>query len=370
MSRDIFRIALRALGRNKLRSALTMLGVMIGIGAVICTVALGQGGTQMVQDQLAALGTNMVWVEAGGRNVNGVRTGNGQTKSLTVDDSKAILTDIPLVASVSPNVDGPMQIVYGNQNWSTHFRGVAPAYFKIRNWPIDRGVPFTSADVEHETNVCLIGKTVSDALFRANDPIGKTIRLQNVPFQVIGTVQPKGLSTNGMDQDDFVIVPYTTAMKKLKGIYWLDDIYASAVSPAAISPAVDQIGALLRQRHHLRPNEPDDFNIRHPEETLQAQEQASRTLTLTLASIASISLLVGGIGIMNIMLVSVTERTREIGVRVAVGATERDVQMQFLVEALALSLLGGAFGVVVGVTTSSARPSCCRCRPSFRRLPF
>jgi len=352
MFRDIFRIAFRSLGRNKLRSALTMLGVMIGIGAVICTVALGQGGTQMVQDQLAALGTNMVWIEAGGRNVNGVRTGNGETKSLTVEDAKAILTVIPLIASVSPNVDGPMQVVYGNQNWSTHYRGVSPEYFEIRNWPIDRGVLFTSADVEHETNVCLVGKTVSDVLFGRGDPIGKTIRLQNVPFQIIGMVRPKGLSTNGMDQDDFVIIPYTTAMKKMKGIYWLDDIYASAVSPDAIGAAVDQIGALLRQRHHLRPDEPDDFNVRHPEETLQAQEQASRTLTLTLASIASISLLVGGIGIMNIMLVSVTERTREIGVRIAVGATEQDVQMQFLVEALALSLLGGVFGVVVGIITS------------------
>jgi putative ABC transport system permease protein len=253
---------------------------------------------------------------------------------------------------VSPNVDGPMQVVYGNQNWSTHYRGVSPEYFEIRNWPLDRGVLFTSADVEHETNVCLVGKTVSDVLFGMADPIGKIIRLQNVPFQIIGMVQPKGLSTNGMDQDDFVIIPYTTAMKKMKGIYWLDDIYASAVSSDAIAPAVDQLDALLRQRHHLRPEEPDDFNVRHPEETLQAQEQASRTLTLTLASIASISLLVGGIGIMNIMLVSVTERTREIGVRIAVGATEQDVQMQFLVEALALSLLGGVFGVLVGIATS------------------
>jgi putative ABC transport system permease protein len=352
MFRDIFHIAFRSLGRNKLRSALTMLGVMIGIGAVICTVALGQGGTQMVQNQLAALGTNMVWIEAGGRNVNGVRTGNGETKSLTVEDAKAIQTSIPLIASVSPNVDGPMQVVYGNQNWSTHYRGVSPEYFEIRNWPLDRGVLFTSADVEHETNVCLVGKTVSDVLFGMADPIGKIIRLQNVPFQIIGMVQPKGLSTNGMDQDDFVIIPYTTAMKKMKGIYWLDDIYASAVSSDAIAPAVDQLDALLRQRHHLRPEEPDDFNVRHPEETLEAQEQASRTLTLTLASIASISLLVGGIGIMNIMLVSVTERTREIGVRIAVGATEQDVQMQFLVEALALSLLGGVFGVLVGIATS------------------
>jgi putative ABC transport system permease protein len=352
MLRDVFRIAFRAINRNKLRSALTMLGIMIGIGAVICTVAVGQGGTQRIQDQLQGLGTNMVWVEAGGRNVNGVRTGNGQTKTLIVEDAEAILADVPLIANVAPNVDGPMQVVYGNQNWSTHYRGVPPQYFEIRNWPLERGVLFTSEDVQHETNVCLIGRTVSQALFGSADPVDKTIRLQNLPFRVIGLVQAKGLSTTGVDQDDYVIIPYTTAMKKLKGIYWLDDIFASAVSPDAIQPAVDQIARLLRQRHHLRPDEPDDFSIRHPEETLQAEEQASRTLTLTLASIASISLLVGGIGIMNIMLVSVSERTREIGVRVAVGATERDVQMQFLVEALALSLLGGALGVVIGIGTS------------------
>jgi putative ABC transport system permease protein len=352
MLRDVFRIAFRAIARNKLRSALTMLGIMIGIGAVICTVAVGQGGTQRIQDQLQGLGTNMVWIEAGGRNINGVRTGNGQTKTLTVDDASAILSDVPLIANVAPNVDGPMQVVYGNQNWSTHYRGVPPEYFQIRNWPLERGVLFTSADVQHETDVCLIGRTVSQALFGSDDPVGKTIRLQNLPFRVIGLVQGKGLSTTGMDQDDFVIIPYTTAMKKLKGIYWLDDIFASAVSPEAIDPAVDQVARLLRQRHHLRPEEPDDFSIRHPEETLQAQEQASRTLTLTLASIASISLLVGGIGIMNIMLVSVSERTREIGVRIAVGATERDVQMQFLVEALALSLLGGGLGVIIGIGTS------------------
>jgi putative ABC transport system permease protein len=354
MSRDIFFVALRALSRNKLRTALTMLGIMIGIGAVICTVAIGQGGTQQVQDQLQSLGTNMVWIEAGGKNVNGVRTGNGQTKTLTVEDAAAIKTAIPLIASVAPNVDGPMQVVYGNQNWSTHYRGVPPEYFEIRRWPLERGASFTSLDVERETNVCLIGKTVEDALFGADDPIGKVIRIQNLPFQVIGIMQSKGLSTTGTDQDDFVVIPYTTAMKKLKGISWLDDIFASAVSPDAIDDATEQVSGLLRQRHHLRPDEPDDFNIRHPEEMLQEQAKASRTLTLTLAGVASISLLVGGVGIMNIMLVSVTERTREIGVRMAVGATEHDVQIQFLAEALVLSLLGGAFGVAIGTATSLA----------------
>ena len=350
--RTSFHMAMRAMGRNKMRSILTMLGITIGIGAVICTVAIGQGGSQMIHEQLESLGTNMVWIESGSRNVNGVRMGNMGTDSLRVDDAVAIQESIPLIASVAPNVDGNMQVVYENENWSTHYRGVSPEYFSIRRWPVYLGVLFTQQDVEHMTNVCLLGKTVVDMLFGAGDPIGKTIRLENQPFRVIGVMQPKGLSSNGLDQDDFVIIPYTTAMKKLKGIYWLDDIFTSAVSADAIEPAVTQISELLRQRHHLRPDEADDFNIRHPEDTLKAQEQASYTFTLMLASIASVSLLVGGIGIMNIMLVSVTERTREIGVRMAVGATEQDVRTQFLMEALALSLAGGAIGVAAGTAAS------------------
>ena len=352
--RDIFRMALRALRRNRLRTALTMLGIMIAIAAVICTVAVGQGATQQIEDQLTALGINMIWIEAGGRNVNGVRTGNGATKTLTVEDAEAILANAHGIVSVAPNVDGPMQAVYGNENWYTRFRGVSSDYFDIRNWHQARGALFTSMDAERVADVCLLGKTVADTLFGSDDPIGKTIRLQNLPFKVIGIMETKGLSVSGFDQDDVVVMPYTTAMKKMKGIYWLDDIYASASSSAAIEPAIDQISALLRQRHHLRPDEPDDFNIRHPEETLQAREQASWALTLMLAGIASISLLVGGIGIMNIMLVSVRERTREIGVRLAVGATERDIQTQFLTEASAVSLLGGAAGIPLGIVASVA----------------
>jgi putative ABC transport system permease protein len=351
--RDIFRMAFRALQRNKLRTTLTILGIMIAIAAVICTVAVGQGATQRVQDQLTALGINMIWIEAGGRNVNGVRTGNGQTKTLTVQDAAAIPAGVQQITSVAPNVDGPMQTVYGNQNWFTRFRGVSSEYFEIRNWRQERGALFTSADSLHEMNVCLLGNTVAEALFGSGDPLGKTIRLQNQPFTVIGTMQQKGFSTAGSDQDDVVVIPYTTAMKKLKGIYWLDDIYASAVSADSIPPAIDEITRLLRQRHHLRADQPDDFNIRHPEEALQAQEEASRALTLMLAAIASISLLVGGIGIMNIMLVSVTERTREIGVRLAVGATEKDIQKQFLAEAVAVSLVGGAAGVLFGIGASA-----------------
>lgn len=298
-------MAVRALARNKLRTILTMLGIMIGIGAVICTVAIGEGGSSMIHDQLEGLGTNLVWIEAGGRNINGVRTGNLATKSLTVDDALAIERYVPLIASVAPNVDGPMQVVYENQNWSTRYRGVPPQYFEIRRWSVDYGVLFTQQDVEHMNNVCLLGRTVVDTLFRTDDPIGKTIRIQHQPFRVIGVMKPKGVSPTGFDQDDIVIIPYTTAMKKLSGIYWLNDIFASAVSSDAVRPAIDQVSRLLRQRHHLRPDEPDDFNLPHPEDTLKAQEEASHTFTLMLGSIASVSLLVGGIGIMNIMLVGV-----------------------------------------------------------------
>src|ERR1700722_4594101 len=352
--RDIFRMAFRALKRNSLRTILTMVGIMIAIAAVICTVAVGQGGTRQIENQLTALGVNMIWIEAGGRNVNGVRTGNGQTKTLTVEDAAAIQTGVQSVVGVAPNVDGPMQTVFGNENWFTRFRGVSSEYFEIRNWHQERGALFTSMDSQRETNVCLLGKTVADILFGSDDPLGKTVRLQNQPFTVIGIMQPKGFSPMGQDQDDVVVIPYTTAMKKLKGIYWLDDIYASADSASAIQPAIDEISRLLRQRHHLRPDEPDDFNIRHPEEILQAQVQASWALTLMLAGLASISLVVGGIGIMNIMLVSVTERTREIGVRLAVGATEKDIQRQFMAEAVAISLLGGAAGILLGIGVSAA----------------
>jgi putative ABC transport system permease protein len=349
---DVIRIALRALARNKMRTILTMLGIMVGIGAVIAAVAIGQGGSSAIQAQLVALGTNLVWVEAGGQNVNGVRTGNGATKTLTVEDALAITNNVPEIESMSPNVDGRVQVVYGNLNWGTSFRGVSPEYLEIRRWDLAEGAPFTQQDVEHATNVCLVGDTVAQILFPHDDPVGKTIRLSNLPFLVAGVMAAKGQSSNGQDQDNFVIIPYTSAMHKLSGHYWLDDIYLSAVSSEAIPAAEASIARLMRQRHKLLANQPDDFNIRHPEDSLEAQKNASDTITLMLASIASVSLLVGGIGIMNIMLVSVTERTREIGVRMAVGATEEDVKKQFLIEAMVLSLLGGAFGIILGIVAS------------------
>jgi putative ABC transport system permease protein len=345
--------ALGAMAANKLRTALTMLGITIGIAAVICTVAIGEGGSNRVREQFQALGDNFVWVEAGSRNFQGVRTGTGTTKSLTVRDAQAIQEAIPLIKSVSPNVDARVQAIYGNQNWYTTYRGVSPEYLAIRRWTVARGASFTHQDVTLAANVCLLGQTVVDALFAGADPIGRKIRLGPQPFRVIGVLAPKGETATGQDQDDTVLMPFTTAQHKIKGISWLDDIMCSAVTPEAIRPAKEQIVRLLRQRHHLRPNAPDDFNLRSPEEVLEAQRETSRTFTLLLASIASVSLLVGGIGIMNIMFVTVTERTREIGVRRALGATRRSVQSQFLIEAVLLCAISGAVGVLLGVVASS-----------------
>jgi putative ABC transport system permease protein len=344
--------ALVALLRNKMRSILTVLGITIGIAAVICVVAIGKAGQARVEQQLNNLGDNFVWIEAGGRAVNGVRTGTHGTKTLVLADGIAIKNQIPLIKSQSPNVDGSIQIIYANQNWFTGYRGVSPEYFDIKRWIIDQGAAFSQDDVDRAADVCVIGRTVRDTLFGVEDPIGKVMRVKDLPCKIVGTLQPKGLSVSGQDQDDTILMPYTTAMKKIKGAPWLDDILCSAVSPEAVKIAGQEAAALLRDRHHLRPEEEDDFNIRNPEDIIQAQLEASKTLTILLIAIASISLIVGGIGIMNVMLVSVTERTREIGVRVAVGATEEAIQLQFLGESVMLSLVGGGAGVVFGVVGS------------------
>jgi putative ABC transport system permease protein len=348
----LLRSALVALLRNKMRSILTVLGITIGIAAVICVVAIGKAGQARVEQQLNNLGDNFVWIEAGGRAVNGVRTGTHGTKTLVLADGVAIKNQIPLIKSVSPNVDGSTQIIYANQNWFTGYRGVSPEYFDIKRWVIDQGAAFSPDDVERSADVCVIGRTVRDTLFGVEDPIGKVMRVKDLPCKVVGTLLPKGLSVSGQDQDDTILMPYTTVMKKIKGAPWLDDILCSAVSPDAVKIAGQEAAALLRDRHHLRPEEEDDFNIRNPEDIIQAQLEATKTLTVLLIAIASISLIVGGIGIMNVMLVSVTERTREIGVRVAVGATEEAIQLQFLGESVMLSLVGGAAGVLFGIVCS------------------
>ena len=348
----LLRSALVAVLRNKLRSVLTVLGITIGIAAVICVVAIGKAAQARVAQQLNNLGDNFVWVEAGGRAVNGVRTGTHGTKSLVYADAVAIKNQVSLIKSVSPNVDGNIQIIYANQNWYTRYRGVSPEYFDIARWYIDQGAAFSQDDVDLAADVCVIGRTVRDQLFGVDDPVGKVMRVKDLPCKIVGTMIPKGLSMSGQDQDDIIIMPYTTAMKKISGITWLDDILCSAVSQASVKPAGQEAAAILRDRHHLRPEEEDDFNIRNPEDIIQAQLEASKTLTVLLIAIASISLIVGGIGIMNVMLVSVTERTREIGVRVAVGATEEAIQLQFLGESVMLSLVGGGAGVLFGIVGS------------------
>jgi putative ABC transport system permease protein len=345
----IFREVFKALARNRLRTLLTMLGIIMGVGAFICVVSVGNAGSSRVEEQLHNVGDNLIWVEAGSRAKSGVRVGSRGTKTLVVGDSNAVIEQIPGVRSASPNVDGRLQVVYGNLNWGTQYRGVSPEYFDIRKWVISAGAAFTQDDVDHNAPVCVLGNTVASSLFEDEDPIGKTVNVKGVPFKVIGILQAKGFSATGQDQDDFVVIPITTAQKRISGVEWLDDIYFSAVSREAIPETTKQIISLMRERHHLRASEDDDFNIRTPEELIRAQLATANIFTWLVGSAASLSLLVGGIGIMNIMLVSVTQRTREIGIRLAVGASEQDIQWQFLGEAIVMSLMGGALGVLAGI---------------------
>jgi putative ABC transport system permease protein len=345
----VIRVALLALVRHPLRSVLSTLGIGIGVGAFICSVAVGHGAARQIEAQIRSLGENFIWIEAGNRNVNGVRTGTHGTQSLTVRDMYAIQQQLSLLAQVSPNVDTRVQVVSRDQNWATQVRGVTPAFLAVRGWHLARGTFFTEDDVAAIYRVCVLGQTVVANVFGTTDPVGQTLRVQQFPCQVLGVLEVKGQSPVGQDQDDVVLMPYTVVQKQLKGITWLDDILCSAVSAEAIPLAEAQITAVLRERHHVRPSQEDDFNLRHPADIAQTRVAAQRTLTLLLASVAAVALVVGGIGIMNIMLVSVTERTREIGVRLAVGARQRDIRAQFLVEAVTLTLLGGGGGLGLGL---------------------
>jgi putative ABC transport system permease protein len=343
------RIALVALTRNRLRTALTMLGITIGIGAVLCTIALGEGSAAQVHRDLLNLGESFVWLENGNRNVGGVRTGAGGVPRLTAEDMQAILADVPYIARCSPQVDARSQVVIGNRNWNTTYRGVTPDYLQIRKWPIAGGESFSDLDVTTKAKVALLGQTVVDQLFGEEDPIGQTIRMGSQNFEVLGVLRAKGASSTGQNQDDFILIPYTTAQLRLKGTIWLDDIMCSARSDADVPLAQQMIVTLMRDRHRIGPDQTDDFSIQTPDEQIRQREAAAQTMAMMLAGIASISLLVGGIGIMNIMLVSVAERTREIGIRMAIGARELDVQAQFLTEAALLGLVGGACGVLAGL---------------------
>jgi putative ABC transport system permease protein len=342
------RLALKALARNVMRTLLTMLGIVIGVAAVICVVAIGDGAQASVERAITNIGANMIWVEAGGVNRGGVRTGSGATKTLTLGDYEAIKEQVPIVTNVTPQADTRVQVVYGNQNWSTPVRGVGPEYLALKNWNVIRGGMYTEADVERANAVCVLGQTVVDQLFGPLDPVGETIRVNNEPCVVAGVLDVKGQSATGQDQDDQFLMPYSTVMKKIKGQIWLDDIMCSARSANVLDQAEQDIATIMRERHHIRPGADDDFNLRHPTEIAEAVKQSTQTMEALLAAVASVSLVVGGIGIMNIMLVSVTERTREIGLRQAVGARSRDVLRQFLVEAISLSLIGGAIGIGLG----------------------
>ena len=347
------RVALRALRVNKLRSILTMLGIIIGVGAVIAMVGVGAGAQARVAEQIRSLGSNLIIVLSGSTTSGGIRLGQGSQLTITEEDSAAIAREIPLVQAAAPSMRGSAQVVYGNLNWATGIQGVTPDYSEVREWPVVAGRFVTSEDVDGATKVALLGQTTAQNLFGDSDPLGQVIRIKKVPFTIIGMLDRKGQNSWGQDQDDVVLIPLSTAKKKVLGVSQANARAVGAISVKVrpdedMAEAEAQMRALLRQRHRLQAYQDDDFTLRNLSEILQTQEESSKVMTYLLAAIASVSLLVGGIGIMNIMLVSVTERTREIGLRMAVGARARDILRQFLVEAVVLCLLGGALGIVLG----------------------
>jgi len=347
------RIALRALLVNKMRSALTMLGIIIGVGAVITMIAVGSGAQKRIAEQIASMGSNLIMVMSGSSTSGGMRFGAGTVPTLTADDAKAIQTEIQGVRYTAPSVSGVAQVVYGNQNWSTFVIGTTPEVLEIRDWPLSSGRPFTQQDVDGAVKVCLLGRTVSENLFGRIDPVGQIVRIKKVPFTVIGMLSSKGQSTWGQDQDDVIFVPLTIAQKQLFGMQFpgmVRTIAVQAEGQEVMKDVEEQITDLLRQRHRIAPSQENDFTVRNLTEVMSSAEESARVMSLLLGAIASISLIVGGIGIMNIMLVSVTERTREIGIRIAVGAKSKDILLQFLIESLVLSLIGGILGIGIGIT--------------------
>jgi putative ABC transport system permease protein len=346
---EILRIAVDALLRNKMRSILTMLGIIIGVGAVIAMVAIGRGAQVSVEAQISSLGTNVLLLFPGASTRGGVMAGAASGTTLTEDDGAAIKEQCPAIAYISPQLRSGVQVVFGDMNWSTSAQGGSPDYFAIRDWRINAGDFFSDADVRGATKVCLLGQTVVQQLFEGQNPVDQTIRIRNIPFKVVGTLKSKGQNMMGQDQDDLILVPYTTLQKRLMGSTHNWGFVLSAASKSQIPEAQQQITDLLRLRHKLGPSDDNDFTIRTQTEIAEASTSTTKIMTTLLASIASVSLMVGGIGIMNIMLVSVTERTREIGIRMSIGARKRDILTQFLMEAIALSLVGGFVGIILGV---------------------
>jgi putative ABC transport system permease protein len=353
---DIQKMAVHALGKNKIQTSLTMLGMVIGVAAVIAMVSLGQGAQKLVEDQIAGMGTNVLQVQGWNQyqSGGGAKGASSDSQALTKEDVDAIVTQIPAVGAATPIVQQRGQFVFGNQNTNTQVEGSNEKYLNIRGWRIAQGEFFTDQDVRTAARVVVLGKTVADTLFVGSDPVGQTIRVRNLPYRVLGVLAPKGQSANGQDQDDNAIMPYTTVQKKMAGqsVPRIQRITISAVSSQATSAAQDQITKLLRERHNIRPGQNDDFRVNNMTEVAEAREQAQSVMTLLLGSIAAVSLLVGGIGIMNIMLVSVTERTREIGIRMAIGSRGSYIRMQFLAESVILCMVGGLIGVLAGIGLS------------------
>ena len=350
--------AFRFLNRNRMRSVLTTIGIIIGVGSVIAMVSIGEGAKSVIQAQVASMGTNMILILPGATSVGGVRGGQGGAVTLTVADAQDLKKKVALLNETGWAKRDVMQLVYGNQNWNVPVNGISPSYLRIRDWAFTSGGPFTESEMEATSRVALVGQTVVDNLFSlGEDPVGKMIRVKNVPFQVIGVLAPKGQSPNGNDQDDIVFIPFTTAERKVVGTQFLGTVgalFASTERTEDLPEAVEEIRRILRERHRLRPEQPDDFTVRTQVDIGRVQEGTGETLTMMMFSVASISLLVGGIGIMNILLVSVTERTREIGIRMAIGAKRRHILVQFLAEAIILSMVGGLLGVIFGVLGARA----------------
>ncbi|MGQ9617334.1 MAG: ABC transporter permease [Candidatus Aminicenantia bacterium] len=352
---ETFRVSFRSIGRNKMRSFLTMLGIIIGVAAVIAMVSVGEGARVTVEDNIKSLGSNLIQVFPWSMRTRGVHGGLGSRPSLTEEDYLAIKSECLSVAAVSPMVRTNSQVVYENQNWFTSIQGVSPEFLQIRGWTLEIGSNFTDSDVRGATKVAILGKTVVKNLFGDEnaDPVGKVIRIRKFPFTVIGVLTARGYSAVGFDQDDLILVPYTTVQRRLIGdVTRINIIFASAIEANAVQQAQEEITQVLRRRHRIQPGDEDDFSVRNQMDIASTATETTRIMTILLGSIASISLIVGGIGIMNIMLVSVTERTREIGIRMAVGAKQKDILIQFLTEAMALSLVGGIIGIILGGAAS------------------
>ena len=354
------KISLRALRVNKMRSVLTMLGIIIGVGAVITMLAVGSGASEKIGEQIASMGSNLLIVLSGSTSAGGIRLGSGSQPTLTMGDATAIQKECSAVSDAAPVLSGTAQVVYGNQNWLTGITGTTPNMLNVRQWPLATGRPFKEQDVRSAAKVCLLGGTVADNLFGGRGPLGQIIRIKKVPFTVIGLLAPKGQSPVGQDQDDVIFVPVTTAQKRLFGATFpgmVRTIMVKAKSAEDMERVEEQVTELLRQRHRIAPKQEDDFTVRNLTQLMQTAQQSAGVMSILLGSIASVSLLVGGIGIMNIMLVSVTERTKEIGLRLAVGAKVRDIRLQFIIESLILSLISGVMGIIIGVSGSKVLSS-------------